>query len=151
MSNSLPPHGVQHVGLSCPSLTPGACSNSCPLIESVMPSNHLILCHPILLLPSISPSNRTGSFPMSQFFASSDQRIRASASASILPMNIQGLISFRIDWFVLLEVQATLKSLSKTTVQKHQFFGTPALMLTLTNSLSLNNFCSSRVKYHPPF
>ena len=88
---------------------------------------------------------------MSQFFASGDQSIGASASASILPMNIQGLISFRIDWFDLLEVQATLKSLSKTTVQKHQFFGTPALTLTHTNSLSLNNFCSSRVKYHPPF
>ena len=120
-------------------------------IESVMPFNHLILCRPILLLPSIFPSNRTGSFPMSQFFASGDQSIGASASASILPMNIQGLISFRIDWFDLLEVQATLKSLSKTTVQKHQFFGTPALTLTHTNSLSLNNFCSSRVKYHPPF
>ena len=120
-------------------------------IESVMPFNHLILCRPFLLLPSIFPSNRTGSFPMSQFFASGDQSIGASASASILPMNIQGLISFRIDWFDLLEVQATLKSLSKTTVQKHQFFGTPALTLTHTNSLSLNNFCSSRVKYHPPF
>ena len=120
-------------------------------IEVVIPSNLLILCRPILLLPSIFPSNRTGSFPMSQFFASGDQSIGASASASILPMNIQGLISFRIDWFDLLEVQATLKSLSKTTVQKHQFFGTPALTLTHTNSLSLNNFCSSRVKYHPPF
>ena len=146
----------------CPPLWTAACQASLSItnswsllkfmsIESVMPFNHLILCRPILLLPSIFPSNRTGSFPMSQFFASGDQSIGASASASILPMNIQGLISFRIDWFDLLEVQATLKSLSKTTVQKHQFFGTPALTLTHTNSLSLNNFCSSRVKYHPPF
>ena len=57
-------------------------------IESLMPSNHLILCHPLLLLPSIFPSIRVF-FPMSQFFTSGRQRIRASASASILPMNIQ--------------------------------------------------------------
>ena len=52
MSNSLRPHGLQHTRLPCPSPTPRACSNSC---ESVMPSNHLILCHPLFLLPSIFP------------------------------------------------------------------------------------------------
>ena len=56
-------------------------------IESMMPSNHLILCCPLLLLPSIFPSIRA--FPMSQFFTSGGQRIGASASASVLPMNIQ--------------------------------------------------------------
>ena len=56
-------------------------------IESVMPSNHLILCYPLLLPPSIFPAS--GSFPMSQLFASGGQRIRASASASVLPMNTQ--------------------------------------------------------------
>ena len=56
-------------------------------IKSVMPSNHLILCHPLLLLLSIFPSIR--SFPVSQFFASGSQRIGAPASASVLPMNIQ--------------------------------------------------------------
>ena len=56
-------------------------------IASVVPSNHLILCHPLLLLPSISPT--LGSFPVSQFFASSGQSIGISASASVLPMNIQ--------------------------------------------------------------
>ena len=61
-------------------------------IESVMPSNHLILCHPLLLLPSIFPAS--GSFPMSQFFTSGGQSIGVSASASVLPMNIQ-------DWFTL--------------------------------------------------
>ena len=61
-------------------------------IELVMPFNHLILCHPFLLMPSIFPSIR--SFPTSQFFISSGQSIEASASASILPMNIQ-------DWFPL--------------------------------------------------
>ena len=56
-------------------------------IESVMPSNHLILCCPLLLLPSIFPSTRV--FSMSQFFASGGQSIRVSASASVLPMNTQ--------------------------------------------------------------
>ena len=61
-------------------------------IKSVMPSNHLMLCHPLLLLPSIFPASR--SYPMSQFFASGGQNIGASTSASVLPMNIQ-------DWFPL--------------------------------------------------
>ena len=61
-------------------------------IESVMPSNHLILCHPLLLPPSVFPSSRV--FPRSQFFASGGQSIGVLASASILPMNIQ-------DWFPL--------------------------------------------------
>ena len=53
---TLQPHGLQHPRLPCQSPTPGACSNSCPF--SMMPSNHLILCHPLLLLPSIFPSIR---------------------------------------------------------------------------------------------
>ena len=56
-------------------------------IESVMPSNHLLLCHPLILLPSIFPAS--GSFPMSQFFTSGGQNIGASASTSVLPMNTQ--------------------------------------------------------------
>ena len=55
MSDSLQPHGLQHARLPCPSLSPGVCSNSCPLNQS---SNHLILCRPLLLLPSIFPSIR---------------------------------------------------------------------------------------------
>ena len=86
-------------------------------IESVMPSNHLILCHPLLLLPSIFPSIRE----ISQFFASGNQSIWASASASVLPMNIQ-------DWFLLgftglisLQSKGLSRVFSNTTVQKHQF------------------------------
>ena len=79
-------HGLQHTRLPCPSPAPGACSNSCPS-KSVMPSNHLILCRPLLLLPSIFPS--IGSFPVSQFFASGGQSIGVSASVSVLPMNTQ--------------------------------------------------------------
>ena len=88
-------------------------------IESVMLSNHLILCHP-LLLPSIFPS--IGSFQMSQFFMSDGQSIAASASASVLPMNIQ-------DWFpsgwtgwISLQSKGLSKVFSNTTVQKYQFF-----------------------------
>ena len=75
-------------------------------IGLVMPSNHLILCHPFLLFLQSFPAS--GSFPMSRLFAWGSQSI--GTSASVLPMNIQ-LISFRIDWFNLFSVQGTLKSL----------------------------------------
>ena len=68
----------------------------CMSIESVMLSNYLILCHPLHLLPSIFPS--IGSFPMSQLFESCGQSIGASASASVLPMIIQGLFPLRRAW-----------------------------------------------------
>ena len=89
-------------------------------IESVMPSNHLILCHP-LLPPSIFPSTRT-------FANESVLCIRwpkyCSFGFSIRPSNeYSGLISFRMDWLDLLAVQGTLKSLLQIIVQKHQFFG----------------------------
>ena len=91
-------------------------------IESVMPSNHLILCHPLLLPPSIFASIRV-------FSSESVLHIRWpkywSFSFDISPSNEHsGLISFRMDWLDLLAVQGTLKSLSNTTVQKHQFFST---------------------------
>ena len=78
-------------------------------IESVMPSNHLILCPPLSSHLQSFPAS--GSFLMSQFFPSGGQSIGVSASASVLPMNIQDLISLRIDWFDILAVQGTLKSL----------------------------------------
>ena len=77
-------------------------------IESVMPANHLILCHPPLLPPSIFPAS--GSFPVSQFFTSGGQSTGVSASASV-SNDYSGLISFRMDWLDLLAVQGTLKSL----------------------------------------
>ena len=91
-------------------------------IELVMPCNHLILCHPLLLLPSIFPSIRV-------FSNESTLRMRWpkywSFSFNISPSNEHpGLISFRMDRLDLLAVQGTLKSLLQTTVQKHQFFGT---------------------------
>ena len=89
-------------------------------IESVMPSNHLILCRPLLLPPSTFPSIRV-------FFNESVLCIRWpkywSFSFSISPSNeYSGLISFKIDWFDFLAVQGTLKTFLENTVQKHQFF-----------------------------
>ena len=100
----------------CPSLSPRVCSNSCTL----MPSNHFILCHP-LLLPSIFPSIRV-------FSSEEALRIRWpkdwSFSFSISPSNeYSGLICFRIGWLDLLAVQGTLKSLLQHHSKKHQFFG----------------------------
>ena len=89
-------------------------------IELMMPSNHLILCRP--LLPCLQSFPASGSFPVNQFFTSGGQRIGASASASVLPMNIQ-------DWFPLgwtgwlsLLSKGRSRVFSNTTVQKHQFF-----------------------------
>ena len=108
MSDSLRPHGLQHTRLICPSLSPGACSNSCPLSQ---------WCHPTIS-SSVPPFSSclqsfpaSGSFPVNQLFTSGGQSIRASASASVLPMSIQGCFPFTIDWFYLLGVQGTLKSL----------------------------------------
>ena len=103
-------HGLQHTKLPCPSPTPGACSNSCPLSQ---------WCHPTISSSVVPFSSHlqsfpaSESFPMSQLFASGGQSIGVSASTSVLPMNDEysGLISFRMDWLALLAVQGTLKSL----------------------------------------
>ena len=109
MSYSLRPHGLQHARLPCASPSPRACSNSCPLIESVMPSNHLFFCRPLLLLPSIFPSIRIFSNELA--FCIRWPKYW-SFSFSISPSNEYSVfISFRIDWFYLLTVQQTLKSL----------------------------------------
>ena len=115
--------GCSMPGLPCSSPAPIACSNSS--IELVMTFNHLILCHPLLLLPSIFPSIRV-------FTNESALRIRWpkywSFSINISPSNeYSGLISFRIDWFDLFEVQETLKNLlqhhsSKTSILLHSAF-----------------------------
>ena len=94
-------------------------------IESVMPSNHLILCHPLLLLPSIFPSIRvSGSFPMSQFFASCGQSIGVSPSASVLPMNIQEWFPLGWTGWTSLHSKRLSRIFSNTAVQEHHFFCT---------------------------
>ena len=108
MSDSLQPHGLQLARPACLSPTPGVHPNPMS-IEAVMPFNNLILCHPLLLLPSIFPSIRV-------FSNESALNIRWpkywSFSFSISPSNKHpGLISFRMDWLHLLAFQGTLKSL----------------------------------------
>ena len=88
-------------------------------IESVMPSKHLILCHP-LLLPSSFPAS--GTFPMSQLFESGGQSIGASASASVLPMNIQDWFPLVLTGLISLQAKGLSRVFSSTTIQKHQFF-----------------------------
>ena len=118
MFDSLQPHGLQHTRLPCPSPTPGACSNSCPLSQ---------WCHPIIsptvvpFSPCLQSSPASGSFPACQFFTSGDQSTGVSVSALVLPMNIQ-------DWFPLgltgwLSLQSKgLSRVFSNTIQKHQFF-----------------------------
>ena len=89
-------------------------------IELVMPSNHLILCHPLLLLASIFSS--IGSVPVSQLFASVGQSTRASASASLLPVNIQGWFPLGLADLISLQLKGLLRILSNTIVWKYQFF-----------------------------
>ena len=117
MSDSLRPHGLQHARLPCPSQPPEPIKLMS--IALVMPSNHLILCRPFLLLPSILPSIRA-------FSSESVLLIRWpkywSFNFSLSPSKeYSGLISFRMDWLGLLTVQGTLKSLlqhhsSKTSI-----------------------------------
>ena len=89
-------------------------------IESVMPSSHLILCHPLLLLPSIVTSIR--SLPMSQLFASRGQSIGISASASVLPVNTQDWSPLGWTGWISMQSKGLSRVFSNTTVQKHQFF-----------------------------
>ena len=107
MSDSLQPHGLQLTRLLYPSLSPTLLKLMS--IESVMPSNHLILCHPLLLLPSIFPSIRDFSNELTLHIRWPKYW---SFSFSISPSHeYSGLISFRIDWFDLLIIQRTLISL----------------------------------------
>ena len=89
-------------------------------IELVMPSSHLILCRPLLLLPQSFPASE--SFPMSQLFPWDGQSIGASALASVLPMNTQDW--FPLEWtgWISLQSKGLSRVFSNTTVQKHQFF-----------------------------
>ena len=137
MSDSLRPFGLQHARLSCPSLSPGVCSNSCPLSwwcylaisSSAATISFCLQC---------SPASR--SFPVSQLFASAGQSIGASASASVLPVNIQGWFPC---WFALFAVQGTLKSLLqhhslKASIRWHSaFFMIQPSHLYMTNGKAI--------------
>ena len=130
MSDSLWAHELQHARPPCPSPTPRVYPNPCPLSQ---------WCHPTISSPVIPFSScpqsfqASGSFQMSQLFASGGQSIGVSASASVLPMNIQDW--FPLGWTCWISLQS--KGLSRvfpnTTVQKHQFFGTAFFTVQLSH------------------
>ena len=119
VSDSLWPHGLQHTRLPCPSLTPRACSNSWPLSR---------WCHPTISSSVVPFSSclqsfpASGSFQMSYFFPSGGQSIGVSASASVLPVNIQDWFPFGLTDLISLQPKELSRVFSNTTVQKHQFF-----------------------------
>ena len=121
MSDSLQPHGLQHTRPPRPSPTPRVYSNACPLSQ---------WCHPIISSSVVPFSSclqsfpASGSFPMSQLFASGGQSIGVSASASVLPMNIQDWFPLGWNGWISLQSKGLSRVFSDTTVQKHQFFGT---------------------------
>ena len=120
VSSSLRPHGLQHARPPCPSLTPRASSNSCPLSQG---------CHPTISSSVVSVSSllqsfpALGSFPVSQFFTSGGQSVGVSGSASVLSMNIQDWFPLGWTGWISLQSKGLSRVFSNTTVQKHQFFG----------------------------
>ena len=118
VSDSLRPHGLQHNRLPCPSPTPGVYSNAHPssrecyptILSSVIPFSSCLQSFPV-----------SGSFPMSQFFTSGGQSTGVSASASILPMNIQDWSPLGWTGWISLLSKGFSRVFSNTTVQKHQF------------------------------
>ena len=127
MSNSLWPHVLQHARPPCPSPTPRVYSNSCPLSR---------WCHPTIsssLVPfssCLQSFPASGSFQMSQFFASGGQSIGFSASTSVLPMNIQDWFPLGLTHWISLQSKELSRVFSNTTVQKHQFFSTQLSLLS---------------------
>ena len=120
-SNSLRLRGLQRTRLLCPSLSPGACSNSCPLSQ---------WCHPTIS-SSVAPFSSclqffpaSRSFRMSRPFASGGQRTGASTSASVLPMNIQDWFPLGLICLISFQSKGLSRVFSNTTVQKYQFLST---------------------------
>ena len=120
VSGSLRPHGLKHTRLPCPSWSPRVCSNSCPLSQW----GHPTILSSVVPFSCLQSFPASGSFPMSQLFAQGGQRIRASASTSVIPAIIQGWFPLGLPGLIFLLSKGLSRGLSSTTVQKHQFFGT---------------------------
>ena len=110
VSDSLPPRGLQHARSSCPSPTPKSCSNPCPSSR---------WCHPTILTSVVPSSSCLRSFPVSYLFISGGQSIGISASASILPKNIQGWFPLGLTGLISLQSKGLSRVFSNTTVQMH--------------------------------
>ena len=121
VSVSLWSHGLWHARFLCPSPTPRACSNSCPSSKWC----HLTVSSSVVPFSSCPQSfPASGSFTVSWLFLSGDQNIGASASATILPMNIQGCLPLELIGLIYLQSKGLSRVFSSTTIQKHQLFGT---------------------------
>ena len=129
MSDSLWPCGLQHAKLPCPSPTPRACSNSCPPSQWFYPT---IISSAIPFSSCLQSFPASESFLTSQFSTSWSQSIGVSASASVLPMNIQDLFPLGLTGLISLQSKGLSRVLSNTTVQKHQLF---IAQLTLQSTL----------------
>ena len=114
---TLLPHGLQHPRLHCTSVSPKVALIH---VHCVGDANYLMLCCTFLLLPSILPSIRVS--PMSRLFASGGQSIGASASASVLPVNIHRWFLLGLTDLSSLQSKGLSRVFSSTTVRKHQFF-----------------------------
>ena len=113
-------HEPQHARPPCPSPTPGMYPNLCPLSRWCHPTISSSVV-PFSTCPQLLPAS--GSFPMSQFFASDGQSIGVSTSTSVLPMNIQDWFPLGWTGWISLQSKGLSRVFSNTTVQKHQFFG----------------------------
>ena len=119
MSDSLQPHGLQHVGLLCPSLSPGVFSNSYPLSQwCYLTISYFAVPFPFWL----QSFPASGSFPVSQLVTSGGRSI--GASASVLPVNIQGWFSLRLTGLLSLRSKELSSVFSSATIWKHKFFST---------------------------
>ena len=126
LSDSLQPHGLQHTKPPCPSLSSEACPSLCPLLWWCHPAISSLVS-PFFSCPQSFPAS--GTFPVSKLFASDDQNTGVSASASLLPVIIQGWFPLRLIYFISLLSKELAQVFSSTTVQRHQFFGTlPSLL-----------------------
>ena len=135
VSNSLWPHELQHARPPCPSPTPGLYSNSCPLNRWCHPTISSSVV-PFSSCPQSCPAS--GSFQMSQLFASGGQSIGVSALASVLPMKIQDWSPLGWTGWISLQSKGLSRVFSNTTVQRYQFFGAQ-LSLWSNSHLSLHN------------
>ena len=134
---TLQPHGLEHARLPCPSISPGICSHSCPLSW---------WCHPTISSSAIPFSSclqsflASGSFPMSQFFASGGQSIGASASASVLPMNIQDWFPLGLSGLISLQSKGLSRVFSNTTSKASIHWRSAFFMVQLSQIIMFDWF-----------
>ena len=150
MSNFCDPHGMKHARLPCPSLTHRAHSNSCSLISGWW-------CHPTISSSVIPFFSRLWSIPasMSQFFSTGGHSIEASASASVLPMNIQDGFPLGLTGLISMQSKGLSRVFSNTTVQRTYMYVTCQMMSyslcwDLTTKTEFKQCATMRVKTHCP-